>query len=125
MEYQYRLDPATGKAQALFSLEHQIMGPWLEVEVYDDVDKIKTLLTAIDDIDKGKKNEVVISGKEYSVIIDQQDVSVRANSSVNGSAVLPDEYLEQGFEVDETQLAMCGLEDFRELVLSWSYFFKK
>jgi uncharacterized protein YacL (UPF0231 family) len=129
MEYQYQLDPATGNARALFSFEHEIFGPWLEVEIGNDVDKLTEVLKAIDDINHGKLQEVVISGSEYSVIIDQQDVMIKTNMSLNhnlnGQESLIDGLTEQGLSLDDDMDAMCGLEDFHQLILSWSKFVTK
>jgi len=32
MEYEFTHDATTGQAKARFSLEHEVVGPWLEVE---------------------------------------------------------------------------------------------
>ncbi len=40
MEYQFIDDPLTGSAIAKFSLDHEVIGPWLEVEVGTDTDKL-------------------------------------------------------------------------------------
>lgn len=129
MEYQYQLDPATGNARALFSFEHEIFGPWLEVEIGNNVDKLTEVLKAIDDINHGKLQEVVISGSEYSVILDQQDVMIKTNMSLNhnlnGQESLIDGLKEQGLSLDDDMDAMCGLEDFHQLILSWSKFVTK
>ncbi len=129
MEYQYQLDPATGNARALFSFEHEIFGPWLEVEIGNNLDKLTEVLKAIDDINHGKLQEVVISGSEYSVILDQQDVMIKTNMSLNhnlnGQESLIDGLKEQGLSLDDDMDAMCGLEDFHQLILSWSKFVTK
>lgn len=129
MEYQFQLDPATGNTRAIFSFEHQIFGPWLEVEVGHDIEKFASLLTTLDAIETKALNDTVILGKEYSVIIDQQDVIVKANitmgDDINDTAEMSAALLEQDLTLDDNAQAMCGLEDFRELLLSWSHFLKK
>ncbi|MGJ8692429.1 MAG: YacL family protein [Thalassotalea sp.] len=129
MEYQYRLDPATGNARALFSFEHEIIGPWLEVEIGDDIEKLTQVLTALDEVSHGVMKEKIISGREYSVIIEREDISVRANVSINGSLNgqegLPEGLAEQGLALDDDEVTMCGLEDFREMLLSWTKFLSK
>lgn len=122
MEYQYQLDPSTGLARANFSYEHQIFGPWLEVELGNDRKKLVALLQAIDDVSHNKKSEVLISGKEYSVILDQQDVFVKTNESLQNDSDIPESLSDQGLSLDDGHAAMCGLDDFRELLLSWSRF---
>lgn len=125
MEYQYQLDPATGNTRAIFSFEHQVFGPWLEVEVGHDADKLAQILIAIDDVSHDKTKEVMISGSEYSVILDEQDVCVKTNMSLNGDNIVPDNLVEQDLAFETNEEAMCGLEDFRELLLSWSKFITK
>ena len=51
MEYQFIDDPLTGSAIAKFSLDHEVIGPWLEVEVGTDTEKLKQLLSAMADIE--------------------------------------------------------------------------
>lgn len=124
MEYQYQLDSSTGNFKALFSYEHQIFGPWLETEIYNNQQKLIEVLTAIDDVSANKKNEIIITGCEYTLTIDQQDVAIQVNSNISGDNLLAVEYSEQDLNFDESSVAMCGLEDFRQLILSWSNFVK-
>ncbi len=129
MEYEFQLDPATGNTRAIFSFEHQILGPWLEIEVGKDVDKFTELLNTLDAIQHKQINDTVISGKEYSVIIDQQDVVIKANITMGDNAretaEMSEALIEQGLDIDDNAEAMCGLEDFRELLISWSQFLKR
>lgn len=124
MEYDFLHDAITGNAKAIFSTEHEVMGPWLEVEVGMDASKLTQLLTAIDEIEKGTKNEVLISGSEYSVILDQDDVSIETNSSMNGADTLPIELQDEHVDFDSNNASQCGLEDFREVLMAWAKFIK-
>lgn len=128
MEYQYQLDPSTGTARAIFSLEHEIFGPWLEVEIGSDIDKFTQVLTALDQVIHGKSNEKLIVGSEYTLIIDQEDVSIQPNvnlnGGLNGKEGIPEALSEQGLMLGD-DVSSCGLEDFRELIVSWSHFIKK
>lgn len=125
MEYQYRLDPSTGNVSALFSFEHEVFGPWLEVEVGRDATKLATVLKAVDDIIKGKCNEVTFTGNEYTVFIEKEDVSVITNISLNGCGGLPENLIEQGLALDESCTASCGIDDFHSMLLSWTNFLTK
>lgn len=123
MEYEFITDPVTGLASARFSLDHEVVGPWLEVEVGNNQDKLTELLTAIDEIASGKVKEKTIAGQEYSVVIDTDDVTFCNNSMLNGtSAPIPEEILEQFDNLDMISSSQCGLEDLRTLLLSWSKF---
>ncbi|WP_440877489.1 YacL family protein [Thalassotalea sp. PLHSN55] len=124
MEYDFLHDAITGNAKAIFSTEHEVMGPWLEVEVGMDASKLTQLLTAIDEIEKGFKNEILISGSEYSVILDQDDVSIETNSSMNGADALPIELQDEHVDFDSNNSSQCGLEDFREVLMAWAKFIK-
>ena len=68
MEYQFIDDPLTGSAIAKFSLDHEVIGPWLEVEVGTDTEKLKQLLSAMADIEAEKQTEITITGNEYTVV---------------------------------------------------------
>ena len=121
MEYEFIHDPTTGSARANFSIEHENLGPWLEIELGNNTEKLTELLTAIDEVESKNKAEVVIVGHEFSVVIDKNDVTIISNATYNAPG--DDNDIPEGLEVS-TQNAMsnCGLVDFRELVLSWSKF---
>jgi uncharacterized protein YacL (UPF0231 family) len=125
MEYQYHLDSTTGNSRAIFSLEHEVIGPWLEVEIGNDTHKLTQVLQAIDSVYHHNQQEVVITGSEYSIIIDKDDVQIKANTSLNGDNKKSDVMLEQDLDFADTSTAMCGADDFREMLLSWSNFITK
>ena len=125
MEYEFINDPVTGSAKANFSLEHEIMGPWLEVEVGTSIDKLTELLTAIADVNRGKHQEVLITGHEYSVEISTQDVIVQNNASINTNGTATEVSIELSEEFDnfdQNSMSSCGLEDFKNLLASWARF---
>ncbi len=125
MEYQFIDDPITGAAIARFSLEHEVMGPWLEVEVGTDAKKLAQLLAAMSDIEEDKQSEITITGSEYSVSFSRGDVTVQTNASMNGVEVLPDALIEENIDFDQQDSSSCGSDDFRELLLSWAKFVRK
>ncbi len=124
MEYDYVHDTITGGAKAIFSTEHEVLGPWLEVEVGSNFAKLEQLLVAIDKVEQGVEQEVNIIGLEYSVVIDQQDICVQTNASLNGEEILPIELQEEAVNFDAVNISHCGLEDFRAVLLSWAKFTK-
>ena len=125
MEYDYMHDTITGASKAIFSTEHSVMGPWLEVEVGHDTQKLEDLLVAIDAVGNHDKPEVLITGHEYSVMLNKQDVNVCANASLNGVEALPEELLEEQVDFDQTASSQCGLDDFRKALLDWAKFTQK
>ena len=123
MEYEFINDPITGSAKANFSLEHEVMGPWLEIEVGGDTQKLTALLTAISDVDKGKQHEILITGHEYSIEISNEDVIIKNNAGMNGTAAeLPIELSEEFENFDQNSESSCGLDDFKTLLVSWARF---
>jgi|TARA_B110000881_G_scaffold36886_1_gene29460 hypothetical protein len=125
MEYEFINDAITGIARANFSLDHEIMGPWLEVEVGHCPDKLTALLTAIHDVDMGSQHEILISGAEFSAEISKDDVVILNNASLNGdSTEISDELTEQFDNFDQYNESGCGLDDFKTLLMSWSQFIR-
>jgi len=122
MEYEFINDPITRYAKAKFSLEHEVFGPWLEVEVGNDPQKLTALLNVIDKADHCIAHEHEIVGSEYTVRIVEKDVSIAANASLNGIEALPEALSADDIEFDDQESASCGLEDFRELLISWARF---
>jgi hypothetical protein len=127
MEYEFVHDPITGEARALFSLDHEVIGPWIEVELGHDVDKMKQLLTVIDNIENDSNQEVSITGSEYSITLTCNDISIQTNASINDNVStnngnLPEMLTDEHINLDQYEQAACGLEDFRALLLSWQQF---
>lgn len=121
MEYEFIHDAITGEAKARFSLDHEVFGPWIEVELGHDATKLAQVLTAIDNVEKGKQSEVAITGREYSIAISQDDVEVYANASKDDEE-LSEMLTADHIHYDDSQGAACGIEDFKALLLSWSKF---
>ncbi len=124
MEYEFIHDAITGNAKAQFSLEHQIIGPWLEIEIGNNTEKLTELLTAIDQVASGKVQELLIPGHEYSVSLSRDDIQIQANALLNGECQLPEELQSDELNFDALDSSACGLDDFRNLLLSWAKFTK-
>ena len=76
----------------------------------------------IDNVEKGKQSEVVITGHEYSIAISRDDVEIYSNASVNDEEPLAEMLTVDHIHYDDNQIAACGIDDFRTLLLSWSRF---
>ncbi|MEW6989993.1 YacL family protein [Colwelliaceae bacterium 6441] len=124
MEYEFIHDAITGGAKAKFSFEHQVIGPWLEIEVGQSTEKLTEILTAIDQIESGECQEKMITGHEYSFVVSDGDVHIQANALLNGEIKLPEALTEDGLNYDSQDSSSCGIEDFRRLLLSWARFSK-
>ena len=124
MEYEFRHDPISGQAKALFSLEQQMIGPWLETEVGGNVEMLSALLIAIEKIEHQHQHEITVTGREYSVTLTDQDAFIQPNSNLNGSDSVPEELAVQDLHLDSEAVSACGLDDFRQILLSWAKFTK-
>ena len=122
MEYEFIHDPITGVASARFSMEHENIGSWLELELAKDRQKLTELLTAIAKVESGKAQEVRIVGHEFSVLIEKDDVTIEHNSAFNSAETLPVELQEDIHNEDFNAISQCGLDDFHQLLLSWAKF---
>ena len=122
MEYEFRNDPVTGNATAKFSLEHEVFGPWIEVEVGHDIQKMTRLLDAINLVKSRQESEVIVIGSEYNAVISEEDITIQTNASVDGFEVLSEQLTEDGIDFDQNCQGTCGLEDFKLLLTSWGHF---
>lgn len=125
MEYQFIDDPITGSLRAKFSFEHEVIGPWLEVEVGKDLNKIAMLLAAVTEVEQGKKADAIFIGSEYTTVINIGEVMVQSNSSMNNTEALSDMLVEEKFDFDQQDECSCGSEDFIELMNAWKKFVSK
>lgn len=124
MEYDYVHDTITGNAIARFSSEHEVIGPWLEVEVGRDAKTVEKILMALDAVKSGTTKDEVVVGAEYTLNITAGDVSIETNASLNGEANLPEALQGDDLDFDVQNSASCGLEDFREMLMSWARFIR-
>lgn len=124
MEYEFIYDPMSDGAKAKFSFEHEAFGPWLEVEVGNQSDKITELLNVISTVSDDHSQEVIITGHEYSAIITDSDVTIKPNAAMNNGEFIPDSLVDDELNFDAQGEGQCGIDDFRELLLSWAKFNK-
>jgi uncharacterized protein YacL (UPF0231 family) len=122
MEYEFIHDATTGEASARFSLEHEVMGPWIEVELGRDSSNLNQLLSALDKVEQGQSKEILITGSEYPVTLTLDVIEIQTNASLNGSEPLPDMLTDEHINLDQNEMAGCGIDDFRLLLLSWAKF---
>jgi len=123
MEYQFKHDPGSGLASATFSIEHQVLGPWLEIELNTNAAKMAEVLNAIDEIVNAKTQQITIAGHEYTLVLDAEDATVKNNYMMNGGLdELPEELVEDCQNFEQSNSSQCGLEDFRQVLVAWSRF---
>lgn len=118
MEYQF-VKALTGEYRVNCSMGHEVIGRWLEQEIYTDSESIKSLLEAIGQVKTEKRQEYSRLGKEISLSIYRDEVTVQENALANQDDTLQ----ESEFDYYDCESdAGCGLEDFEQLILSWCDF---
>lgn len=106
MDYEFKRS-IDGQVQAQFSMGHEAVGYWLNEEVKGNLAIIDTIELAAKSV-AGSENEWVLTGHEYTLSIDTQEVMVRANQLDFSS----DEMEEDMHYYDDESLSFCGLTDF-------------
>lgn len=124
MEYEFIHDSFTGSASARFSMEHEIMGPWLEVEVGKNIEKISILLDVIANVKDRKQSDITIVGMEYTLIFSEDSVKIIANSQFDDIDIDQGVECEEDLNTDYDSSAECGIEDFKAFLDNWSNFIK-
>ena len=121
MEYEFRKDFISGNSIATFSLEHEVFAPWLEQELGKNIGKIDGLLQQIENLSTTGQPDLKLVGKEFSLIVDSDDVEVVANISFDDLQI-PELAIESIDDSEQFVSAMCGLEDFIVMLNSWREF---
>jgi uncharacterized protein YacL (UPF0231 family) len=121
MEYEFIHDSFTGLATARFSMEHEIMGPWLDVEVGNNIGKLNALLNVVANVKERKQKDITMNGVEYTLIFSEDSVQIISNADfehINSERI----ELEDGLNTDHDSSAECGIEDFQEFLVKWITF---
>ncbi len=119
MDYEFRRDPFGGY-RARFSMGHEAIGQWLIDEVGKDEEKLDELFSIIDQLSNRTRTEYLLHGGDYSLLLTNEEAEVKANV-LN---IELDEDLDDLAYYDDEQLAMCGLEDFAQVLGSWRAFIR-
>ena len=106
MDYEFRHD-VTGQVVAVFSMGHEVVPHSLNEEVKGNLELLAQVEQAAAEV-KGSERQWQLTGHEYTLWLDGEEVMVRANQL----AVEGDEMEEGMSYYDEESLSFCGLEDF-------------
>lgn len=122
MEYQF-YQGAHGPIAEL-SMEQAAIGRWLTEEIGSDSDRINGLLHNIAEICDGIFLELDVTGKEFRLTLNKDEVEIKANSLVNNLDADSTEQMDaEGLNFyDSEDVAGCGLEDFIDLLNAWQEF---
>ena len=121
MDYEFKKNTLDGQYYALFSMGHEALGRWLVEEVDQDFDKISAILLAIPTISQ-KVNGVRWLGHELTLVLQGDEALVQANHLFSDS----DDELEADLHLYEDEsVALCGLDDFEQVLLAWKSFIER
>ncbi|OTA17152.1 hypothetical protein Xvie_01409 [Xenorhabdus vietnamensis] len=116
MEYEFMQD-ITGQVTASFSMDHEAIGHWLNEEVKDDLSVLDKITAALQDI-KGSERQWQLSGHEYTLLMSEDEIMVRANQ-----LQFDTEVIEEGMSYyDNESLAFCGTDDFIDMLADYREF---
>ncbi|WKV49743.1 MULTISPECIES: protein YacL [Dickeya] len=119
MDYEFLRD-VTGQVVVRMSMGHEAVGHWLNEEVKGQQAVLDEVEAAVREL-AGSERQWERPGHEYTLLLDSEEVMVRANQL----AFETDE-LEEGMSYyDEESLSLCGLEDFLELLEKYRTFVDK
>ena len=119
MEFEFKTDYLNDSFRAEFSMGHEAVGHWLVAELGTTTADIEQLLIQLDEIKQQENVETLIEGRDFSLQLTPQDVTVKANS-LHLEAAIPEG--EDLVHYDDESFAECGIEDFETMLHSWLEF---
>lgn len=128
MDYQFKTD-IYGQPLAVFSMGHEALGHWLSDELKGRETSIKQVIQAIENIQAKQTWDFELRGVEYDLLLSPTEASIRSHAlsadsiEVNGDFSEDDDPDEQELDYyDAEAAALCGLDDFKSVMLDWVEF---
>ncbi|WP_413111085.1 YacL family protein [Thaumasiovibrio sp. DFM-14] len=123
MEYEFKKNTLDGSYNASFSMGHEVVGRWLLEEFGVQRAAIESLIE--DCLEKGiSQKEWRHLGKHYSLLLQNGEVTIVANSLLQEDAPLDESHQQQDLDYyDDEMTASCGLEDLLMMLRDWIVFF--
>ncbi|MFG0605070.1 YacL family protein [Vibrio mimicus] len=119
MEFEFIKNTLLGEYSVRCSMEHQIVGRWLQEEIGQDQVKLKQVLALIEQAEQSPAQEFLWTGREISLLIHGDEITVQDNAL----AYETEHELETDFSLyDSESIAACGREDFVALLTQWQSF---
>ncbi|WP_039949209.1 YacL family protein [Vibrio ichthyoenteri] len=119
MEFEFVRNTLMGEYYVKCSMGHEIVGRWLQEEIGKDAQKIDQVEQLIDKALAAPQQEHMLLGKEISLSILGDEVTVQENVLLHGEELDADsEY--DFYDCEST--ASCGLEDFSLAIEQWQRF---
>ncbi|MDP8163284.1 YacL family protein [Pasteurella skyensis] len=120
MEYQFTRT-ALGMI-AKCSMEHEAFAYWINNEL-EGANDLTLILNKVAECKKVYPSpfEWSLKGKEYSLYIENDEVTVKANNLA--ATNIEKEQLEEGFDFyTQESFAICGIDDFEQFLLAYQSF---
>ncbi|EEZ01243.1 hypothetical protein VOA_003246 [Vibrio sp. RC586] len=119
MEFEFIKNTLLGEYAVKCSMEHQIVGRWLQEEIGQDQAKINQVLALIEQAEQSPAQEFLWTGREISLMVQGDEVQVQDNALAYDA----EHELESDFFLyDSESVAACGREDFIALLAQWQNF---
>ena len=123
MEYQFT--HSMHGVIARCSMDHEAFARWLNTEITDNSKDLSLILTEIERCKQAFPNQyqAVFEGREYTLILDSDEVIVKAN---NLEDPIDEDLMEEGLQFyDQESIAFCGLEDFEAFLNAYREFMQR
>ena len=118
MDYEFSCDECQ-QPVARFSLGHEALGRWFSEELCSSQHRIEELLGIIQQFEVSRCGNHQILGPEFQLVINHDQVEVIALAL----SFDPDEELPEDTSLyNDESYAECGLQDFKQALLSWQAF---
>lgn len=106
---------------ARLSMDHEAFGNWLTDELSNDSARLQEILTVVREIEQGERTEFEWKGHDFLLHLDRDDAEVVALELLQNHSL--EELAEEDMDFyDAESRAICGLEDFRDLLIEWRDF---
>ncbi|MFA0584077.1 YacL family protein, partial [Vibrio sp. 10N.222.51.B2] len=79
MEFEFTRNTLMGEYYVKCSMGHEIVGRWLQEEIGKDKQKLNHVMALIEQSRQDLSNEVTLLGKEISLAINEDDVTIQEN----------------------------------------------
>lgn len=117
MDYEFLRD-VTGQVVVKVSMGHEAVGHWINEELKGNFSLLDSIEANAREL-KGSERQWQLEGHEYTLLMDAEEVMIRANQL----AFETDE-MEEGMNYyDEESLSFCGIEDFLTLLQAYRIFY--
>lgn len=123
MEFEFRKD-VTGELHAHFSMGCEAFSGWLLEEVGYSYALLSQLLQVIAELREEKCLEYQRKGTEYNIKLTRDEVEVcDARIDFNARELMTDASAADALDFYDAEAhAICGLDDFEEMLLEWEIF---